>query len=71
MNLFDELRTFVRVSDRVAEGVDVAEHATQGPSISVVHTQASRHSAKVRVFADFAARLLRDWSQRIHALAGA
>jgi len=49
----------------------LAEHATDGPSISIVHTQASRHSAKVRVFADFAARLLRDWSQRRHALAGA
>jgi len=47
------------------------ENAAEGPPISVVHTQASRHSAKVRVFADFAARLLRDWSQRIHARAGA
>jgi hypothetical protein len=47
------------------------EHATDGPPISVVHTQSSRHSAKVRVFADFAARLLRDWSQRSHARPGA
>ncbi len=46
------------------------EHATEGPPISVVHMQSSRQSAKVRVFADFAARLLRDWSQRIHARAG-
>ena len=47
------------------------EHVAEGPPISVVHTQSSRHSAKVRVFADFVARLLRDWSQRIHARAGA
>jgi LysR family transcriptional regulator for bpeEF and oprC len=47
------------------------EHAAEGPPVSVVHTQASRHSAKVRVFADFAARLLRDWSQRLHVRAGA
>jgi hypothetical protein len=30
-----------------------------------------RQLAKVRVFSDFAARLLRDWSQRIHARPGA
>ncbi len=47
------------------------ESVAEGPAISVVHTQSSRQSAKVRVFADFAARLLRDWSQRIHARAGA
>jgi LysR family transcriptional regulator, regulator for bpeEF and oprC len=47
------------------------EYAADGPPISVVHTQASRHSAKVRVFADFAAQLLRDWSQRFHARSGA
>ena len=55
-------------SGRLRQVLD--EHATEGPPISIVHTQASRHSAKVRVFADFTARLLRDWSQRIHARAG-
>jgi LysR family transcriptional regulator for bpeEF and oprC len=47
------------------------EHAADGPPISVVCLPAARHSAKVRVFSDFAARLLRDWSQRMHARPGA
>lgn len=47
------------------------ENAAVEPPISVARTQASRYSAKVRVFTDFAARLLRHWSQRLRARAGA
>ncbi|MFO1455958.1 MAG: LysR substrate-binding domain-containing protein [Steroidobacteraceae bacterium] len=47
------------------------EFASEGPPISVVCTPQVRQLAKVRVFSDFAARLLRDWSQRIHARPGA
>ncbi|MFO1426181.1 MAG: LysR substrate-binding domain-containing protein [Steroidobacteraceae bacterium] len=42
------------------------EYACDGPPISVIYPQASRQSAKVRVFADFAAKLLRDWHGRLH-----
>ena len=38
------------------------ELAAPGPVMSVVYPQAGRHAAKLRVFADFAARLMRDWS---------
>jgi LysR family transcriptional regulator for bpeEF and oprC len=42
----------------------LAEYVAPGPAISVVYARASRHSAKVRVFADFAADLMRNWMRR-------
>jgi len=37
------------------------DYAGDGPPISVVHTEAAHRSAKVRVFADYAAALLERW----------
>ena len=40
------------------------ETSAPGPTLSVIYPAASRHSVKVRVFADFAERLLQDWQAR-------
>ena len=39
--------------------------AATGPVMSLVYAQSGRHVAKVRVFAEFSARLLSDWSARV------
>jgi LysR family transcriptional regulator for bpeEF and oprC len=41
------------------------EYSGEGPALSLVYPQSARNSVKVRVFADFAARLMRDWSDRM------
>lgn len=46
----------------------LAEYAAPGPAMQVVYAHADRQSAKVRVFADFAERVTRNWSARITRL---
>jgi LysR family transcriptional regulator for bpeEF and oprC len=41
----------------------LSEHSCAGAPLSVVYPPASQNSIKVRVFADFAAELLRDWQR--------
>jgi LysR family transcriptional regulator for bpeEF and oprC len=59
------------VSGHLAEGrlVEVLrDYSSEGPSLSVVYPRATQHLAKVRVFAEFAAELLRDYQARVRHL---
>lgn len=47
----------------------LAEHSCEGPALSVVYPQSLKHAAKVRVFVEFAAKLMNDWMQRVAARA--
>jgi LysR family transcriptional regulator, regulator for bpeEF and oprC len=42
----------------------LGDYASAGPPLSVVYSPGNQHSLKVRVFADFAAELMRDWQRR-------
>jgi len=56
------------VAGYLAEGrlVEVLrEFSSEGPVLSVVYPRATQHLAKVRVFAEFAAELLRDYQARL------
>ena len=55
------------VSDLVAEGRLVEllrDYSCEGPALSVVYPRATQHLAKVRVFAEFAAELMRNHEAR-------
>jgi LysR family transcriptional regulator for bpeEF and oprC len=55
----------VMVADYVARGelrLVLEEYTVPGPAISLVYPSAGHQSAKVRVFSDFAADLMRRWS---------
>jgi LysR family transcriptional regulator for bpeEF and oprC len=43
----------------------LSECSTAGPPVSVVYPESSRNSAKVQVFAEFAARLMSDWRRKM------
>jgi DNA-binding transcriptional LysR family regulator len=56
------------VAGYLAEGrlVEILrEFSSEGPVLSVVYPRATQHLAKVRVFAEFAAELLRDYQARM------
>lgn len=56
------------VAGHVAEGRLVEllrEYSCEGPPLAVVYGRATQHLAKVRVFADFAASLMRDYEARM------
>jgi LysR family transcriptional regulator for bpeEF and oprC len=56
------------VSSYLVEGrlVEVLrEHSCEGPPLSVIYPRATQHLAKVRVFADFAADLMRNYEARM------
>jgi LysR family transcriptional regulator, regulator for bpeEF and oprC len=56
------------VSSYLAEGrlVEVLrEHSCEGPPMSVIYPRATQHLAKVRVFADFAGDLMRNYEARM------
>jgi LysR family transcriptional regulator for bpeEF and oprC len=56
------------VSGYLAEGrlVEVLrDHSCEGPPLSVIYPKATQHLAKVRVFADFAAELMRSYEARM------
>jgi LysR family transcriptional regulator for bpeEF and oprC len=56
------------VAHSIAEGrlVEILrEYSCEGPTLSIVYPRATQHLAKVRVFAEFAAELLRDYEARI------
>jgi DNA-binding transcriptional LysR family regulator len=56
------------VADHLANGrlrTVLPDLTAPGPTMSLVYPQAGRQQAKVRVFADFAEKLLRDWSERV------
>lgn len=42
------------------------EYSCEGPPLSVIYARASQHLAKVRVFAEFAAELMRNHEARMH-----
>ncbi|MBK6597351.1 MAG: LysR family transcriptional regulator [Proteobacteria bacterium] len=55
------------VAQLLAEGrlVEILHRfACDGPPLSVVYPPANKNNAKVRVFAEFAAELMRDWKRR-------
>jgi LysR family transcriptional regulator for bpeEF and oprC len=57
------------VSRLLAEGklIEVlAGYTSAGPPLSVVYPPGHQHSLKVRVFAEFAAELMREWQSRQH-----
>jgi DNA-binding transcriptional LysR family regulator len=57
------------VSGYISEGrlVEVlSEHTCEGPPMSVVFLRATQHLARVRVFAEFAAELMRNYEARMH-----
>ena len=57
------------VGNQIAEGrlVEVlSEHSCEGPPLSVVYPRATQHLARVRVFAEFAAELMRTYEARMH-----
>jgi DNA-binding transcriptional LysR family regulator len=59
------------VAGYLAEGrlVEILrEFSSEGPALSVVYPRATQHLAKVRVFAEFAAELLRDYQARVRHL---
>jgi LysR family transcriptional regulator, regulator for bpeEF and oprC len=45
------------------------EYSCEGPPLSVVYPRATQHLAKVRVFAEFAADLMRNYEARMHGRA--
>jgi len=56
------------VSGYLAEGRLVGllrDHSCEGPPLSVIYPKATQHLAKVRVFADFAADLMRSYEARM------
>jgi LysR family transcriptional regulator, regulator for bpeEF and oprC len=56
------------VGSYIAEGRLVEllrEHSCEGPPLSVVYPRATQHLAKVRVFAEFAADLMRNYEARM------
>jgi LysR family transcriptional regulator for bpeEF and oprC len=56
------------VSSYLVEGrlVEVLrEHSCEGPPLSVIYPKATQHLAKVRVFADFAGDLMRNYEARM------
>ncbi|MEO8063335.1 MAG: LysR substrate-binding domain-containing protein [Pseudomonadota bacterium] len=56
------------VAGYLAEGrlVEILrDFSAEGPALSVVYPRATQHLAKVRVFAEFAAELLRDYQSRV------
>jgi len=56
------------VSGHLADGhlVEILrDFSAEGPALSVVYPRATQHLAKVRVFAEFAAELLRDYQSRV------
>jgi LysR family transcriptional regulator for bpeEF and oprC len=56
------------VSSYLSEGrlVEVLrEHSCEGPPLSVIYPKATQHLAKVRVFAEFAADLMRNYEARM------
>ena len=56
------------VSGYLAEGRLVEllrDHSCEGPPLSVIYPKATQHLAKVRVFADFAAELMRSYEARM------
>ena len=60
------------VAGYLAEGrlVEILrEFSSEGPVLSVVYPRATQHLAKVRVFAEFAAELLRDYQARVRHMA--
>ncbi|HEU4779716.1 MAG TPA: LysR substrate-binding domain-containing protein [Steroidobacteraceae bacterium] len=60
------------VSSYLAEGrlVEVLrEHSCEGPPLSVIYPKATQHLAKVRVFADFAGSLMRNYEARMRRAA--
>ncbi|HLA72866.1 MAG TPA: LysR substrate-binding domain-containing protein [Steroidobacteraceae bacterium] len=60
--------TDLLVSGHLAEGrlVEVLrDYSCEGPALSVVYPRATQHLAKVRVFVEFAAVLLRDYEARV------
>jgi LysR family transcriptional regulator for bpeEF and oprC len=62
--------TDLLVAGYVARGslrVILPEHSVPGPSISLVYPSAGHQSAKVRVFSDFAADLMRSYSDMVYA----
>jgi LysR family transcriptional regulator for bpeEF and oprC len=46
------------------------EYSCEGPPLSVVYPRATQHLAKVRVFAEFAAEIMRKYQARAHFPAG-
>jgi LysR family transcriptional regulator for bpeEF and oprC len=62
------------VSGHIAEGRLVEllrEHSCEGPPLAVVYGRATQHLAKVRVFAEFAADLMRNHEARMRRRAAA
>jgi LysR family transcriptional regulator, regulator for bpeEF and oprC len=60
------------VSSYLAEGrlVEVLrEHSCEGPPLSVIYQRATQHLAKVRVFAEFATELMRNYEARMRRAA--
>ena len=43
----------------------LGEYSCEGPPLSVVYLRATQHLAKVRVFAEFAADLMRNYQARV------
>jgi DNA-binding transcriptional LysR family regulator len=59
------------VAGYLAEGrlVEILrEYSSEGPALSVVYPRATQHLAKVRVFAEFSAELLRDYQARMRSM---
>jgi LysR family transcriptional regulator for bpeEF and oprC len=57
------------VAGYLAEGrlVEVLrEYSCEGPPLSVIYARATQHLAKVRVFAEFAGELMRNYEARMH-----
>jgi DNA-binding transcriptional LysR family regulator len=60
------------VSSYLTEGrlVEVLrEHSCEGPPLSVIYQRATQHLAKVRVFAEFATDLMRNYEARVRRAA--
>jgi LysR family transcriptional regulator for bpeEF and oprC len=60
------------VSSYLTEGrlVEVLrEHSCEGPPLSVIYPRATQHLAKVRVFAEFATDLMRNYEARVRRAA--
>ena len=62
------------VGGHIAEGRLVEllrEYSCEGPPLAVVYGRATQHLAKVRVFAEFAADLMRNYEARMRRRAAA
>ena len=61
---FSPVRKFSELDS--ARQVEVLrEHSCEGPPLSVIYPRATQHLAKVRVFAEFAADLMRNYEARM------